>query len=122
MTSILVIDDSQSNAQLLKIALESRGFNVICAYTGQSGLDMAGDLQPALIITDLRLPGSSLDGWTVIERLRKNPAFSDTPIIVTSVEVSPEDRIRAFDAGCTEYIPKPFKIQEIRDVIAYYLS
>lgn len=120
MTSILVIDDSQSNAQLLKIALESRGYEVVCAYTGQSALEIAVELHPAIIITDLRLPGSSLDGWTVIERFRDMPEFEHTPIIVTSVEVSPEDRLRAFDAGCDEYIPKPFKINEFRSVIEKY--
>ena len=122
MTSILVIDDSQPNAQLLKIALESRGYNVVCAYTGQSALEIAADLHPSIIITDLRLPGSTLDGWKVIERFREDPVFCNTPIIVTSVEVSPEDRMRAFDAGCDVYIPKPFKIQQIRDVIESYVT
>jgi two-component system, cell cycle response regulator DivK len=122
MSVILVIEDAQSNARLVQVALETSGYEVHCAFTGLEALEMAGTLRPALIIIDLRLPGSSLDGWEVIKRIREDPELRATPIIVTAVEVFPEDRTRAFDAGCDAYFTKPFKIQTLRAEIAEYIG
>ena len=80
MVSILVVDDSQANAELIKIALEMKGFQVNCAYSGDEGLSLVRAVQPALVIIDLRMPGSTIDGWELIERLRNSPDFAELPI------------------------------------------
>ncbi len=122
MSKILVIEDSESNAQLIKIALEAVGHNVVCALTSQDGLEIINDLNPDLVVLDLRLPGSTFDGWTIIRLLRDDPVYKNIPIIVTSVEVTPDDRRRAFDAGCDEYLPKPFSISDLRHQIKRYTT
>ncbi|GAB4526854.1 MAG: response regulator [Anaerolineae bacterium] len=122
MPTILVIDDSQSNAQLIKIALETSGYQVACAYTGQDGLAVLEEIRPDLLVLDLRLPGSTFDGWTIIRMLRDDPNYRNMPILVTSVEVTPDDRTRAFDAGCNEYFSKPFSIGDLRQQISRYVG
>jgi CheY-like chemotaxis protein len=122
MSVILVIEDAQSNARLVQVALETSGYQVHCAFTGLEALELAEVLRPALIVIDLRLPGSSLDGWEVIRRIRADSELRATPIIVTAVEVYPEDRTRAFAAGCDSYITKPFKVQMLRAEVAEYIG
>lgn len=121
MATVLVIEDALSNAQMIKAALDTRGYTVFCAYDGLSGWAMAQDLQPDLILLDLRLPGD-LDGWEIIRLVRHDAALSGVPIIVTSVEILPNDRQRAIDAGCDVYYSKPFKISELREQVARYLG
>jgi CheY-like chemotaxis protein len=121
MATILVVEDSESNAQLVQSALEIRGYEVVCVRTGEDGLDAARTLIPDLILMDLRLP-DGLDGWETIRRIRLDPNLRHTPIIVTSVEILPDDRQRAYDAGCDVYYPKPFDIGELRQRILEYIG
>lgn len=122
MTTILIVDDNKSNAQLIKVALENHGYTVLSAFDGKQGLELAIDQKPALIVVDLRLPGSTLDGWELIRVLRAQPDFAQTPIFVTSVEVTPEDRKLAYEAGCDLYFSKPFSIKDLREQIAEFIS
>lgn len=117
VATVLVIEDALLIANLIKLALEKWGYSVVCAMNGQQGIECARRIKPDLIITDLRLPGTNLDGWTVIRLLRTEPAFQHTPIVVASVEINGDDRQRAFDAGCNAYISKPFRAHEIRDCV-----
>lgn len=122
MASILIVEDSVSNATLIKLALESQGHVVHSALNGRTGLDMAREIHPNLIITDLRLPGADLDGWILIRLMKEDPVLQHIPIIVTSVEINYDDRQRAYDAGCSAYFSKPFRINEIRQYIASLLE
>ena len=122
MSTILVIEDSKSNAQLIKIALESTGYEVLCAFNGQDGIAIAEEHHPDLVIVDLRLPGSQFDGWTLLRMFREHVSFNQVPLIVTSVEISPDDRARAYDAGCDVYFAKPFNIRALREQIIEYIG
>lgn len=122
MATLLVVDDSESNATLLKLALETQGYTVICALNGQEGLRLAKENQPDLLITDLRLPGADYDGWMLIRLFKEDPILQHIPIIVTSVEINYDDRQRAYEAGCNAYFSKPFRVNEIRQYVAKLLS
>ena len=118
MSYILIVEDTVSNAQLLRNILEAQGYQVQCAYNGADGLAQARQACPDLIIIDLRLSGSSLSGWDLIQRLREDDVCRRVPIIVAAVEAHPLDRVRAFEAGCDRYLTKPFKVQQLRDAVA----
>lgn len=122
MLNVLVIDDEKSNAQLLQVVLERVGYQVTCASNGAEGLRLAEELTPDIIITDLRLGGGTFDGWEMINRIRNNLNFNHIPILVTSVEVLPDDRLRAYEAGCNFYIPKPYSIKELLATLEEYLN
>jgi len=122
MTTILVVDDAESNAKLLKNALEVEGYDILLAYNGQDGLNTAVAHIPDAIILDLRLPETMLDGWQVIERIRANSHTAHIPIIITSVEISKDDKARAMALGANVYFAKPFRIAEVKHAITYLLN
>ncbi len=100
-TDILVIEDHESDAELLRALLEPEGFNVYHASDGMSGLQMVEQLKPALVLVDLMLPGMS--GFEVIERLRENPNLAGVPIVVISAkELTAEES--AFLNGTVERV------------------
>lgn len=122
MPTILVIEDSRPNAQLVRVALEARGYDVVCAYDGNEGMHLAKETNPALIVLDLRLPKRGLDGWEIIEIVRDDSDLIDVPIIVISVEIQPTDRQRALELGCNIYLAKPFDIHELRALVVEYIG
>ena len=104
----LVIDDEVQIRRLLHVALESAGYEVLEAETGQLGLQAAATARPDVIVLDLGLP--DLDGLSVLKRLRE---WSTTPVLVLTVRDSDEDKVSALDAGADDYVTKPFSTAEL---------
>ncbi len=105
---ILVIEDEARIAQFLKRGLIYEGYRVDVAYDGQSGLDMARDQPPDLVILDWMLPG--LDGLEVCKRLR---AAGDVPILMLTAKEEVQDRVAGLNAGADDYLIKPFSFDEL---------
>ncbi|MFW7269454.1 response regulator [Gluconacetobacter sp. Hr-1-5] len=105
---VLTIDDSRTMQGMLRKALEEAGYDVIQGGDGVEGLEVleSADPPPNLIITDINMP--RMDGFGVIEAVRKMPAFKHLPIIVLTTESDPEKKARARAAGATGWIIKPF--------------
>lgn len=103
-TCILIIEDEPRVVTLLREILSATGYQVIAAFSGENGIEMAALEQPDLILLDLILPGT-LDGYQVARRLRE---FTDTPIIMLTAKVREGDILRGFEAGADDYITKPF--------------
>jgi two-component system, cell cycle response regulator DivK len=103
--TILVIEDNAQNLYLMKFLLEREGYVVIAAVDGPSGIDMAREQRPDGILLDIQLP--RMDGYAVAVRLREDPDFKLTPIIVVTSYVMPGDREKAFAHGATDYLEKP---------------
>ena len=108
MTRILVIDDEPQIQRFLRISLNSQGYDVVSASDGAQGITQAGLAHPDLIILDLGLP--DLDGQIVLQRLR---GFYQMPVIVLSVRASENDKVKALDAGASDYVVKPFGVNEL---------
>jgi DNA-binding response OmpR family regulator len=102
--TILIIDDSPTFREELRSALESVGYTVITAGTGEDGLRAAVDSRPAAIVVDGKLPG--IDGSTVIRRVRADAALRRTPCILLSGSDDPKGELRALDAGADAYVRK----------------
>lgn len=105
---ILVIEDETNIAQFLERGLIYEGYRVDVAYDGQSGLNIARDNPPNLVILDWMLPG--LDGLEVCRRLR---AASDVPILMLTAKDAVTDRVSGLDAGADDYLVKPFSFDEL---------
>ncbi|SPE54832.1 DNA-binding response regulator in two-component regulatory system with KdpD [Verrucomicrobia bacterium] len=106
--TVLVIDDEQQIRRLLRVCLESNGYKVEEAATGQEGITSAAQHPPDVVILDLGLP--DLDGVTVLKRLRE---WSKVPVVVLSVRDREEDKIAALDQGADDYVTKPFGTGEL---------
>jgi two-component system chemotaxis response regulator CheY len=88
------------------LTLAEAGFDVLQAVDGQNGLDVLGDQQVDVIITDINMP--IMDGYEVIRRLRKDPNHKSTPILVLTTESEAEKKNMAREAGATGWMVKPF--------------
>lgn len=106
--TILIIDDEPQIQKLLEINLESNGYKVLQAVTGQEGIIMAGNHPPELILLDIGLPDKS--GHEVLKELR---LWYNKAIIILSVQNSETDIVAALDSGVTDYLTKPFRTGEL---------
>lgn len=109
MNKILVIEDEQKLAKFLELELQYEGYEVIVANDGMTGLTIARESNPDLILLDWMLP--SVSGLEVCRRLRT--LGSKTPIILLTAKDEISDRVAGLDAGADDYIVKPFSIEEL---------
>jgi two-component system KDP operon response regulator KdpE len=107
-TKVLIIDDEHAIRRFLRTSLTAHGYEVVEAATGEDGIIRAINEQPDLIILDLGLPG--MDGIEVTKRLRE---WSQTPILILSVQDQDTDKIEALDAGADDFLTKPFSVGEL---------
>lgn len=103
---ILTVDDSASMRMLLKASLTAQGYRIEGADDGVHGLERIKAVNPELLITDINMP--RMDGFELIEEVRKLPQFRGLPILVLSTEFSDDKKARARAAGATGWITKPF--------------
>lgn len=109
--SILYIEDSQANLQLVREILEDYSqYHLIEAYEPKMGLELAQAHQPDLILLDINLPG--MDGYQVLKLLRENCLTADIPVYAISANAMPIDRKRGIEAGFDEYISKPLNVND----------
>jgi two-component system chemotaxis sensor kinase CheA len=101
---LLVIDDSLTTRMLEQSILESAGYRVELAVSGEEGLERARAGDHALILVDVEMPG--MDGFTFIEHIRRDPRLHDTPAILVTSRNAPEDKRRGVDVGAQDYVVK----------------
>jgi len=106
---ILVVDDDEKIVRLVRTYLEREGFIVIGAGDGVSALSAVARHKPCLAVLDLMLP--EMDGLTVMRALRDQDVT--TPILVLSARGTLDDRLRGFESGADDYLPKPFSPAEL---------
>jgi two-component system cell cycle response regulator DivK len=111
--NILYIEDNPDNMMLVQRALEARGYRLLKAVNGLSGVEMAEREEVDLILLDINLP--DIDGYEVARRLRKSLKGSllHTPIIAITANALKGDAEKALDAGCDVYMSKPINIREL---------
>lgn len=103
--TVLVIEDNEQNAYLVKVIMEPHGYQMHFAADGARGLAMAETLVPDIILLDIQLP--AMDGYTVARQLRAIAALQQVPIIAVTSYAMLGDREKALEAGCSGYIEKP---------------
>ncbi len=106
--TILIIEDDRMIVRFLKMALETKGYEVKVAKNGVNGIDDFLNIKPDMILLDLGLP--DIDGLDVIDTIREK---SDVPIIVVSAREKSKEKVSALDAGADDYLTKPFNIEEL---------
>ncbi len=117
---ILVIDDREENRLVAVNMLEPLGFKVAEAEDGQAGLDLALQMCPDLIITDIAM--TVMDGLEMTRRLRQLPDFATTPIIASPATLSQVDMQESLDAGCSSFFPKPIEFNGLLAELQRFLE
>ncbi len=105
---ILLVDDEKTLVKVLKFNLEKEGYEVCCAYDGETALSLQEKEQPELIILDLMLP--KVSGFDVCKRIRKTQSV---PIIMLTAKTEDIDKILGLELGADDYLTKPFNPREL---------
>ncbi len=103
--TVLVIEDNEQNLYLVTFILNKHGYEVAQARDGRTGIALANQTRPLLILLDIQLPG--MDGYQVARVLRSNPELEKVPIVAVTSYAMVGDREQALAAGCSGYIEKP---------------
>ena len=119
--SILVIEDDEPVAQVLKFMLERQNYAVTIIADGRAARTQieSGTNPPSLILLDVILP--YVDGFELLGLIRAQEGWTLTPVIMLTAKTTEQDIVRALDAGANEYVVKPFQPDELLDLIQRYL-
>ena len=120
MIKILLVEDSEFNRDIVKRQLTRKGYSVVTAEDGVSGLAAAKSEKPDLILMDMSLPG--MDGWETTRRLRMEADIGGTPVIALTAHAMAGDRDKALAAGCDDYDVKPVDFNRLFGKIAALLE
>ena len=115
MHSILAVDDSASMRQMVSFTLKSAGYQVVEAVDGLDALEKSATRDFDLVLTDQNMP--RMDGISLTRRLRENPKFERTPILILTTESSDEMKQSGRSAGATGWLVKPFDPAKLLEVI-----
>ena len=118
--TILVAEDEPDIRGLIKFSLEFIGFSVVEATNGQEAVDMAPEVQPDLIMLDVRMP--KLSGYEACERLKAQDSTKDFPIVFLSARGQDQEIKYGLGLGAVEYILKPFAPDELQKRVSSLLD
>ncbi len=108
---LLVVDDDADAQYAMQFLLEEEGFEVVYARNGSEALSLARKIRPDAILLDMMMPG--MDGFKTTEALKTDPATRGIPVIATTAKAMRADRDHVLEAGCDDYLAKPFEAAEL---------
>ncbi len=115
----LIVDDEKLILISTRIVLESVGFKIVTAASGEEALVIARAAQPGLILLDIMMPG--IDGWETLSRLKEDPELKEIPVIIFTAREHSRGRQLAREMGAVDYFQKPFEPDELIDIVEEYL-
>ncbi len=116
---ILLVEDEKNIILGVRTCLDAVGYEVEVAENGELALEAVARSRPHLILLDLMLP--KYDGYEVLEILKSKPESSSIPVVVLTAKAEEEDRRKAMELGANAYMTKPFRPQELWDVLKEFL-
>jgi two-component system, OmpR family, alkaline phosphatase synthesis response regulator PhoP len=108
---ILAVDDERHIVRLVQVNLERAGYQVVTAFDGKEALQKVEDEQPDLVVLDVMMP--YMDGFEVLQTLRKNQSTRDLPVIMLTAKAQDADVFRGWQSGVDCYLTKPFNPMEL---------
>lgn len=119
MNTILVVDDTQDNLDLIEDAL-GHDHQIVHARSGTEGIAKAAGLNPELILLDMAMPG--MDGREVARQLKADRRLAEIPVVAVTALAMNGDRERCLASGCDDYLAKPFHIDQLRECVRSWLD
>ncbi len=120
MARILIVEDNDTNWDMLSRRLIRRGYDVVRAVDGREGVTMATAQPPGLILMDMGLP--VMDGWEATRILKSTPGTAAIPIIGLTAHAMPDDQRKGLEAGCDHYETKPVDLARLLSKIEMLLG
>jgi two-component system cell cycle response regulator DivK len=120
MSKILLVEDNETNRDMLSRRLIRKGYEVVMAEDGEQAVQMAATEHPDIILMDMSLP--VIDGWEATRRVKAHEATRVIPVIALTAHAMAGDREKAMDAGCDDYDTKPIEFPRLLDKITALLA
>ena len=120
MTTILIVEDNEMNREMLTRRLERKGYAILIAVDGETGIELARSKSPDLILMDMSLP--VMDGWEATRRLKADDVLRQIPVIALTAHAMANDRNKALEAGCDDYDTKPIELPRLMGKIESLLA
>jgi len=120
MPKILLVEDNEMNRDMLSRRLQKKGYEVVMAFDGRAGVEMARRELPDLILMDMSLP--VMDGWTATQEIKKIVETKHIPVIALTAHAMPSDHDKALAAGCDDYDTKPIELTRLLGKIEGFLG
>ena len=117
--TVLVIEDNEMNMKLARSLLQIGKYSVLEAIDAETGIRLAREHHPDLILMDIQLPG--LDGLTATQKIKNDPAVKDITIVALTSYAMQGDEKKAMDAGCAGYIAKPIDTRNFLETLGQFL-
>src|SRR6266545_4054270 len=108
---VLLIDDEQFYFKLIRKTLKEAEYDLEYVKSGSEGLSRIPSFEPDMLIVDLKLP--EMDGFQILERIRRDPKYGHTPVIVITSKDELSEKLKAFELGADDYLVKPFQPEEL---------
>lgn len=118
--NVLVVEDNDLNRKLFSEILEIGHYKAFTAVDAETGLELAREHHPDLILMDIQLPG--MDGLSATRLIKKDPGLKNIPVVALTAYAMPEDEQKALDAGCSGYISKPVDVRTFLDKISSFFD
>ena len=118
--TILVVEDNELNMTLVRAFLEFGKYQILEAGDAETGIQLAREHKPDLILMDIQLPG--MDGLSATRVIKKDPALMDIPVVAFTGYAMAGDKETAMEAGCSGHIPKPIALDDFLEAIASCLK
>ena len=120
MPKLLLVEDNEMNRDMLSRRLKKKGFEVVIAFDGKQGVEMASEYAPELILLDMSLP--VMDGWEAAGHLKANPETNPIPIIALTAHAMAGGKEKALESGCDDYETKPIDFKRLLQKIETLLA
>ena len=120
MAQVLIVDDSPTEAHVLKGMLEKNGFEVETAENGTEGIERAKALKPDLILMDVVMPG--LNGFQATRQLTRDPETAEIPVIIVTTKDQETDRVWGLRQGAKDFLSKPISEKTLMEKISLALA
>jgi DNA-binding response OmpR family regulator len=118
--TVMVVDDDPNALDIVRTFLESRGYPVATARDGSEALAMLEEVQPAIVLLDVMMPG--MDGWEVARVIKNHPSFGSTRVVMLTARSDFSDKHEGLRAGADDYIVKPIQLQELGERVELNLK
>ena len=115
LPSILVVDDNEDNANIIRDYLEARGYPITVAYNGDEAMESFAAVKPTLVLLDVMMPGR--DGWQVCREMKASPRGKEIRVIMVTALQDWMDKRQAIETGADDYVEKPFELAKLASVV-----
>ena len=115
LPKVLVVDDNEDNAHIIRDYLESKGYPISVAYNGNEAMTLFKSEKPSIVLLDVMMPG--LDGWQVCREIKASPNGKNVRVVMVTALQDWMDKRQALETGADDFVEKPFELAKLGEVV-----